>query len=1666
MKKLTLFTTAILLTLNSFAQAPNFAWAKEIVDGSGTNIAVDISGNIYTIGTTTVAISAYGLTSNGGHRYVFLSKLDAAGNFIWAKKISNALYDMGSTPSLALDATGNIFITGDFPTVVFFGSITLTSAGGTDIFLAKLDTFGNFVWAKKIGGSGNERASNISINNNGIYINAIEGTNTFILKFDGSGNALWSNDFGVSSNISIKSISTDGVGNVYTTGSFSGTVDFDPGAGTYNLTATAGTSSIFISKLNSSGNFMWTQAINSSNGAKGFSIALDISGNIYTTGYFNGTADFDPGAGIVILNSGSSNSIYISKLNNSGNFILAKALMGAGIAQGESIAIDGSNNIYISGEFNGTIDFDPGVGVINLTSSGGYDFFICKLDVTGNLVWNKSVGGSGQEFSYSLALDSSENEYVFGHYQSSPISYDTIVLTNNNPGMFIAKLYHCPFTVSLFSQTDVSCFGGNNGAATISISGGIGSNHYIWYPSGDTTAIASNLFGGINTCTISDNNGCSVLQTVTIAQPSNITFTLSVNDILCFGGGLGSITINANGGIGILQYSKDGGSTFQSSNIFSGLISGTYQIVVKDANNCVSAPQSVIIAQPTLITFTYSKINVTCFGANTGNITVTATGGTGAYQYSKNGGTTYQASNVFSGLLAGTYNIKIKDANNCTTVGVAVIITQNPIIVITPTHTNLTCHTGNNGTATVSVTGGVGNYVYNWTPTGGNNSTAIGLSATSYTCTVTDSLGCIKTQSYTITAPTSVAFTHTSTNVTTCFGGNNGSITNTASGGAGSFLYSKDGGSTYQLSNVFTGLTMGNYQIVVKDTNNCVTAPQSVNITQPVNIIYTFTQVNVDCFASNTGSITFSASGGTGTKQYSINGGSTYQISNTFSGLAGGFYQLAVKDANNCNGVFQSAFLFQPTSLPTFTYTSVNNICNGGNVGSITVSATGGSAGFQYSKNGGGTFQLSNIFTGLTAGNYPLLIKDGNGCYTSVQYDTITQPTSITTNFTHNNGCFGSNNGTSTLTASGGTGAFTYNWLPYGGTGSTANNLATGTYTVTVTDSNSCTTSANVTITQPSSALTIYNTSIVNTQCGTPTGQITANVSGGTMPYHYMWSNGDTTNVTQNIGAGNYTLTVTDGNGCTTASPVLTVGTTLPNFGVNFTAIATTGAAPFFAGFTNATPNVSSYNFTWFWGDATSTASNNTNVTHTYAFGGFYDVSLVAVNITNGCADTLKKTGYIFVTGTGCTQTSVVSPSAPFTGCTGDTLILTASTNATTYTYQWNVNGTLISGATGNTFAATQTGFYSVTIIEAGCPVTSSVVSVSMSTNPPTPVITATGTIVPCVGGSVALTASPINGGSYLWNTNATSQSITVTTPGAYTVTENYGTSLCSSTSAPFYLGTSLPIVPVCMVSVDSLSTHNVVVWEKTNVGAEVDSFRVYRETMTNVYSNIASVSNDSLSEYHDYGANPNVTSYKYKLVAIDTCGSISGMSDFHNSIHLQYLGNGNLQWTLYDIENAGNPVNFYIINRDDTGTGNFLPISSTIPGGNNTYTDINYANYPNARYRVDVSWNISCTPTRAVSRTRSNIIHLGPNSVSRLELANSITIYPNPFTEQTTITFIEDQENTTIKIMDVMGKEMKTINFSGKKVVIEKGEMEAGIYFVQILDKKKEFINKKIVIQ
>ena len=232
----------------------------------------------------------------------------------------------------------------------------------------------------------------------------------------------------------------------------------------------------------------------------------------------------------------------------------------------------------------------------------------------------------------------------------------------------------------------------------------------------------------------------------------------------------------------------------------------------------------------------------------------------------------------------------------------------------------------------------------------------------------------------------------------------------------------------------------------------------------------------------------------------------------------------------------------------------------------------------------------------------------------------------------------------------------------------------------------------------------------------------------------------------------------------------------------------------------------------------------------------------------------------------------------------------------------------------------------------------------------------------------------------------------------------------------------------------------------------------------------------DSLSEYHDYDANPNTTSYRYKMSIVDTCGAESALSKFHNTIHLQNLGNGNFQWTFYQIEGEPNPVISFNMNRDPFVDGNFFPIGN-IPGTNATFSDISYSSFPDAEYVVDVNWGISCSPIRAtVNTTRSNIRK--PNSLitsNALQLASallpSVLLYPNPTNNMLNIVIdgIDIDEQISFKIIDALGKEIQSglLEKNAEKYYkqINTGRFAKGVYSVVLNSQSAGTLYKKLVI-
>lgn len=456
--------------LPTFSSAQNLQWAKAM-GGQGTDqgrvIQVDGAGNVYTTGRFQGIVDfdpgsgVFNLTSAGNYD-IFISKLDAVGNFVWAKAMGGTSNDYGL--SIIFDGAANVYTTGHFEGTSDFdpgmGTFNLSSAGINDIFISKLDASGNFLWAKRVGDTSDDYGYSITLDGvgnvytTGAFAGTVDfdpgsgvfnlisagGSGIFISKLDGSGNFVWAKAIGGSYG---QAIAMDGLGNVYTTGRFQGTGDFDPGVGVFNLTA-VGVSDVFISKLNASGNFVWARGFGGTSWDFGTSIALDGTGNVYTTGSFQDTVDFDPGSGISNLSSAGSFDIFISKLDTAGNYIWTRRMGGTGTEFVQSIANDGAGNVYITGDFEGTSDFDSGSGIFNLISSGLNNIFISKLDVSGNFVWAGRMGGTGINSGNSLVLDGSGNIYTTGYFTgTSDFDPGTSVFNLSSGGgndIFIMKL--------------------------------------------------------------------------------------------------------------------------------------------------------------------------------------------------------------------------------------------------------------------------------------------------------------------------------------------------------------------------------------------------------------------------------------------------------------------------------------------------------------------------------------------------------------------------------------------------------------------------------------------------------------------------------------------------------------------------------------------------------------------------------------------------------------------------------------------------------------------------------------------------------------------------------------------------------------------------------------------------------------------------------------------------------------------------------------------------------------------------------------------------------------------------------------------------------------------------------------------------------------------------
>ena len=654
-----------------------------------------------------------------------------------------------------------------------------------------------------------------------------------------------------------------------------------------------------------------------------------------------------------------------------------------------------------------------------------------------------------------------------------------------------------PLTVSASSTTAIACNGGST-SVTVSATGGVSP-----YTGTGTFTVSA----GTHTYTVTDANGTSASTSISISQPSALTVTVSAGTI-SVSGGTTSVTVTAGGNTSPYTYSLNNGS-FQSSNVFATVGTGTHNIQVKDSKGClVTKTVTISLTATSPLTITLTPGTAIACNGGTSTVTVSASGGVAPYT----GTGTFTVS-------AGTYTYSVTDALNLTASG-SITISQPSALSATLSNGTINTLAGTTS-VTVTATGGTPSYTYSL-----NNGTYqtsnifSGVATGTHTIRIKDSKGCILTKSLALTAtPTSpLTASVTKGTVIACNGGTT-TVTISASGGF----------SPYTGTGTFT-VSAGTYNYTITDASNTsVTA--SVTITQPNAITATLSNGLITTIGGRT-SITVNATGGTPSYTYSLNGG-TYQTSNVFTNVASGTHTIRVKDSKSCILTKTLSISVTPVT-PLNVSVSAGTIACKGESTTVTVSASGGIGPYT----GTGTFTV-------TSGSYTYAVTDALGASDS-ETITISQPQVLSLSLA--SGTIASNGGTTTLTASVTGGIAPYQYRIGTGNFQTSNvfsNIAAGTYTVAVLDANNCSRSKEITITEPPKPFQLSLVSKSNITCrGRTDGKITVSGTNGYAPYRYKLNSGSygTGNVFSNLAAGTYTITGRDSIGTTSSISVTIAG--------------------------------------------------------------------------------------------------------------------------------------------------------------------------------------------------------------------------------------------------------------------------------------------------------------------------------------------------------------------------------------------------------------------------------------------------------------------------------------------------------------------------------------------
>ncbi len=834
-----------------------------------------------------------------------------------------------------------------------------------------------------------------------------------------------------------------------------------------------------------------------------------------------------------------------------------------------------------------------------------------------------------------------------------------------------------PLAVS-HTTTPAACNGGTNGSITLTVTGGTPAYSFNW-SNGATTQSLSGLAAGVYVVTVADNAGCSKKDTVIVNENSTMNVSGTVTNVSCAGASNGAISQTVTGGTSPYVHKWNDGATTKDR---TGLAPGTYTDTIRDFNNCKYITQYTI-TQPNALTCNITKTDAKCYGSADGIAVLTVNGGTPVFTYTWSNGAT---SKDLTGLAAGTYNVTVKDANNCTS-SCTVVIGQPDSLNLGAVVTGIKCFGGNDGAINLTVSGGVTAYSFAWS----NSATTEDITALvkgNYNVVVTDANGCVKSANYVITEPTELKLSSSIRDVS-CFGGADGGVTLSVTGGTPPVTFAWSNGQTTQnLLNVVAGT----YTVTAKDANNCSTT-LTVTVKQPAAALTATvtTQTNVLCQGDSTGAINVTIAGGTPTYIYAWSGPNGFTSNNEdISGLTSGLYKLTVTDQNNCTAV-RNVTITQPSTGITLSEVVTKPSCNGGTNGAVNLTVSGGSAPYTYAwtSTNGFTATTEDI-SGLSADVYTVVVTDAVGCKKTKSIN-VNENTNLTASLVKVDvSCFGSANGKVRAVAAGGVGPYTYNF----GSGFTSvdsiTGLTPGTYTVTVKDANACVAVASASIAQPDSLNTIA--SISDVKCfGGNDGNIITSTSGGTPVYSYVWQDGPTTSTRSNLTAGTYTVQVIDAKGCSKSTAFVVTQPAAIKDSLVVTNVSCAGGnnGAITQIVSGGTPG---YSFVW--------SDGNTSQNRTGLVAALYKVT---VSDSKGCAITQQ----VAITQPDSIKITLKADTAKC--ATNANVVATVTGGVTPYTYTWS-NGATTPGLTG-----VVAGTYTLTVRDANnCTVSKAVTVINL----------------------------------------------------------------------------------------------------------------------------------------------------------------------------------------------------------------------------------------------------------------------------------------------------------------------------------------------------------------